>query len=183
MSAGNPVVALGWKMAAGFAGVLGALLLVGLLLPATWSAEADLVMNAPRERIFPLLNEPRRWDAWSPWDVPFEYEGPSAGPGATRTWDAPALGSGRFTIVESRPPEALAYRVDVDDGALVTEGDFTLEATPDGTRVRWRERGDFGRNPWMAFVALGMSDRQSDELARGLERLSAAVDSAAGAGF
>ena len=173
----NPVVQVAWKVAAALAAVLLLFLAVGLLLPGTWTAESRREVDAPPDAVFALLEEPRRWDAWTPWpEVAFTYEGPPRGVGARRSWDDPRLGRGVFTITGSDPPRLLEYRVEVEGGQLVTEGAFRLEPIPSGTLVTWREQGDFGRNPLMSWAALSVGRGQAGELERGLSRLDAAAE-------
>jgi hypothetical protein len=48
--------------------------------------------------------------------------------------------------------------------------------------VTWREEGDLGWNPLMGYWALSMNRAQSQELAKGLDRLrSVALDAATAA--
>ena len=49
-----------------------------------------------------------------------------------------------------------------------------------GVRVHWHEAGNLGHNPLMGYWALSMGRAQSQELSKGLDRLSAlATDSTA----
>jgi hypothetical protein len=42
-----------------------------------------------------------------------------------------------------------------------------------GTRIAWREEGDFGRNPLMGYWARFMERAQGTELEKALDRLDA----------
>ena len=78
-------------------------------------------------------------------------------------------------------PTHVSYRVEVNDGRMSTDG--TLELNPEGagTRVRWREEGDLGRNPLMGYWALSMDRAQSDELQKSLDRLALLLTDSSGA--
>ena len=172
---------LGTKILGGGAGVLIGLLVLGLLLPATWEAEASAVVDVNPETAFEYLDSPARWRAWTVWpDSGVEMRGPARGAGAGLTWDDRGLGSGAFTIVEARRPTFVTYRVEVASGRMVTEGRLELVREGDGTRIRWRETGDLGRNPLMGYWALSMDRAQSEELAKSLERLGAVLAGATG---
>lgn len=155
-----------------------ALLLVGfvvwgLALDATWSAERSIDLDAPPETVFPYVNELAGWEAWTPWDaVDDTVSGPPAGVGATRRWNDPQWGQGEWRITESDIPRRVAYQVRVEDGSLRTDGEIRLERTPaGGTRLTWTERGDFGWNPLLAWMARGMDRMQGEEMEKNLDAL------------
>ncbi len=157
-------------------GAIGAILvtvmLIGLVLPGTWSAEASIQIEASPAEVFPYLNDLGRWDRWTNWgEIDSELSSPSQGAGASRTWDDPGLGTGSVTITESGSLTFVRYVVEVEGGASVL-GELTIEAVGATSRVTWREEGDFGRNPLMGFVARGMPESQGAQLAEGLEKLS-----------
>lgn len=173
---GSPF-SIGVKVLGGGA-VLGALfLLVGFLLPSDWEAGAERVVPLQAHDVFGYLDSPEGWQGWTPWpESGVERSGPAHGEGARLSWDDPELGSGSFTLTRVVPDERVEYRVEVGR-SMVTEGSVTLTPEASGVRVAWREHGDLGRNPLMGYWALSMDRAQSDELAKGLERL----DSLAGA--
>ena len=78
------------------------------------------------------------------------------------------------SILESVAGERVRYRVEVEGGSMITEGTIDLERLADGTegtRVTWRETGDFGWNPILGYVARAMDRLQGREMEVGLERL------------
>ncbi len=159
------------KIFGGIATVLVALVLIGLVLPGTWSAEASIEIEAAPTEVFPYLNDLSRWDRWTNWgDIESELSNPSRNAGASRTWDDPNLGSGSVTITSSVAPALVRYEVEVEGGASVS-GELRIEALGGASRVTWREEGDLGRNPLMGYVARNMSESQGAQLAEGLEKL------------
>lgn len=159
------------KVFGGIATVLATLMLIGFVLPGTWSAEASIQIDAEAAEVFPFLNDLRRWDRWTNWgDLDSELSSPSGGVGASRSWDDPNFGSGSVTITSSGPPTFVRYEVEIEGGASVG-GELRIEALGGASRVTWREEGDFGRNPLMGYVARGMAESQGAQLAEGLEKL------------
>ena len=151
--------------------VLVTLLLIGVVLPGTWAAEASIEIEADPTEVFPFLNDLGRWDRWTNWgDIDSELSDPSRNVGASRTWNDPNFGSGSVTIIESGSPTFVHYQVEIEGGALVN-GSLTIESVEGKSRVTWREEGDFGRNPLMGYVARGMPESQRAQLADGLEKL------------
>ena len=151
-------------------------LLLGWLLPSTWEAEAALLIPTPAAAVYPLLDSPEGWQRWTPWpESGVQRSGVTRGEGAMLSWNDPELGTGSFTIVSATEDQRVDYAVRVDEGAMRTDGTLTLAPEGGGTRVQWREEGDLGWNPLMGYWALSLSRAQSEELAKGLERLRALV--------
>jgi len=174
-------VSIGVKFFGAGAIFLFSFLLVGLLLPGTWSAEREIVIQAPPGAVFPYLDNPDRWGDWTAWpDANAARRGPERGAGATRSWNDPEFGDGVFTIVASRPEQEVEYRVEVQNGAMVTLGRLILNPEEGGTRVSWREEGDFGWNPLMGYLARSMDRYQGREFEKGLEQLRSVVEEEAG---
>lgn len=162
----------GTRILGGGAAVLVLFLAVGFLLPGTWSAERSAVLSVPPSAIFPLLDSPEGWRGWTPWpEEGLVAEGPPRGPGSRLRWSSRDLGDGFFQIVDARPDASVTYHVEVQGGAMRTEGRIDLEEVAGGTRVTWREEGDFGWNPLMGYWARLMDRAQEAEMEKGLVRL------------
>jgi hypothetical protein len=156
---------------AGAALLLLTFLGVGFMLSGEWAAERERVVAASPEAVLPLLEDLALWPEWSPMgQVDGELSTPSAGVGARLSWDDPQWGQGEFTLTEV-DPGGVAYEVRVEDGALQTRGWIRLAAEGDGTRITWREEGDFGWNPLLSWFALGMERLQGTELEKSLDSL------------
>jgi hypothetical protein len=48
--------------------LIAVLLLVAATRPDVFRVERAINIAAPPDRVFALINDFRRWDAWSPWD-------------------------------------------------------------------------------------------------------------------
>jgi uncharacterized protein YndB with AHSA1/START domain len=151
-------------------------LLIGFLLPSTWEAEAERTISAPASALFPLLDQARGWPAWTPSpETGLEFFGPDRGEGGGYLWDDPGYGKGRFTLTTVNPDSRIAYRVEVEGGSITIEGTLTLEPSGEGTRVLWRESGDFGWNPLLGYLAGRMATLQGEQLGFALENLETQV--------
>lgn len=168
-------MSLPFRIMALLAGAMLVFVVVGLILPGTWSAERSMVVEAAPGRIYPLLASPARWDAWTPWeDLESSLEGPTAGPGARRVWSDQESGSGSLEITGVVPDREVRYRVEVEGGIRI-RGRLVLEPVEEGVRIRWTEEGEFGWNPLLSYLALGMERAQGAEMEKGLERLGEAA--------
>jgi hypothetical protein len=178
----HPIVAVAAKLAFAMAALMLALFVIGVALGGAWSGEATLTVRAPADVVFDLVESPRLWDEWTPWpEVAFAYEGPPSGTGAKRSWDDPAVGVGSFTVTEARRPSVVRYQVELEGGAP-TWGVFAMESVPEGTRVTWREEGDFGRNPLLGWAALSLRRRHGRQLEDRLRGLATVAEERARVG-
>lgn len=161
------------KVLAGATALLILALVIGLLLPGRWEVERSTLVAAPPAAVFAWLDGPRAWDEWAPLgDVESSFSGPERGAGATRSWDHPEFGDGRFAIVSTAPDREVRYHVEVQEGSLITDGTLRLAPEGAGTRVTWTEAGDFGPNPLMGYTALGMDRMQGNQMENALRRLA-----------
>ena len=169
--------------------LLVGVLLVGFLLPGSWEARAETRLAAHAGEVFPYLASYEGWSQWTPVPEagvePIDPDreagvdpidpGQGVGEGGW-SWDDTQYGSGRFLFLTRDPPREVRYRVEVEGGSLRTEGRILLEATGEGTTVKWSEEGDFGWNPLLGYLAARMGRAQAEQMSRSLERLRSVVD-------
>ena len=173
-----PIVSFPLKVLTAAIGLLVLAMVVGVLLSGKWQVERSALVAAPPVAVFAWLDDPRRWDEWAPLgDVKTTFSGPERGPGATRSWNHPELGDGVFRIVSVTPDREVRYHVQVQGGSLITDGMIELTPEGTGTRVTWRENGDFGRNPLMGYTARGMDRMQGPQMELSLATLAKKVTS------
>lgn len=176
-------MSIGVKFFGGGALLLLLFLGIGFALPGTWEVTRSHAVAAPPAAIFPHLDSPARWEGWVPWpEAGARFDGPASGVGASRSWDDPEWGDGTFTVTAVEPERSVEYTVAVEEGRMRTEGRIVLTPEAGGTRVDWTERGDFGWNPLMGWVARYMDRLQGRELERSLVRLDGLVTGAAPVG-
>ena len=170
--------ALKWFIAV-VAVVLLGIVGTGLALPGTWEAQSEITVAASPEDVFGHLDSVEGWSGWAPLSaVEGARSGPARGPGATLRWDDAEWGQGEWTLTETDSPRRVAYEVRVEEGALITHGHVTLSPTSGGgTVIEWQESGDFGWNPVLAYMALGMKRLQGREMEKSLVALQALLDS------
>lgn len=168
------------RWAARVLGLLSAVLLlyllVGLLLPGTWTAEEEATLPAPPSLVFPILNRISAWPSWTPFpETGLDAFGPSEGVGAGVRWQDPQYGSGEARIVKASQDSLVEYEVLIEGGSLRIRGSLTLLPEGAGTRIRWVEHGDFGWNPILGYTARGMAASQGEAMKASLARLTVLV--------
>jgi len=128
--------------------VVASVLLFAATRPDTYGVHRAATIDAPPEKIFPLLVDFRQWTRWSPFealdpDMKRSYSGAQSGKGAVYDWDGNAqAGQGHMEIVEVSPPKSVSVQVDfVKPFDAHNLNQFTLDAQGGSTRVTWSMRG------------------------------------------
>ena len=82
------------KVFGGIGAVLVTFMLIGLVLPGTWAAEASIQIEAAPAEVFPFLNDLSRWDTWTNWgEIDSELSDPSP-----RCRRIPSVGRPEFRV-------------------------------------------------------------------------------------
>jgi uncharacterized protein YndB with AHSA1/START domain len=139
-------------------GALLVLLLAGFLLPSNFKAERSVTINAPAEKIYPLLVSVKEWKRWTVWNqrdpkMQITYSGPESGSGAKWSWKSKSEGNGAMEFTAAETNKRLAYALTFDDMAPST-GELLLAAAGNNTKVTWTMTGDSGMNPvarWFGY--------------------------------
>ncbi|CAN5347355.1 K(+)-transporting ATPase subunit F [soil metagenome] len=94
------------------------LLVLAMRKPDNFRVERRLDINAPPEKIFPLIEDLRKWAAWSPYEVKDPamtrtFSGNPRGVGAVYAWDGNKnVGSGRMEITDTTLPSRIVIKLD-----------------------------------------------------------------------
>lgn len=130
-----------------------ALLLVAVLMfaatrPDTFRVQRSIRIQAPPEKIFPLINDLRRWQGWSPYEkkdpaMQRSLSGAETGRGAVYAWNGnKEVGQGRMEIIESTPPSKIAIQLDfIKPFEAHNIAEFTLVPAGSATDVTWALTG------------------------------------------
>ena len=126
------------------------ILLRAAMLPNDFRVSRSVRVQAPRERIFPLINDMRSFNEWNPFakmdpSTKTAYRGPDSGPKAAFDWDGTGkAGKGSLEIVDVNEPACVGMKLDI---LKPMEGHnhvvFALQATGDGTDVSWTMTGPY----------------------------------------
>ena len=150
-----------------------------MMLPTESSVERSRVVDAPRNVIFPLVNNVRRWPEWDPWtpfdpDMKREYKGPDAGVGAESHWDSETqeVGTGFFRIDESVAGEKVVMHLEFTKPfESASTGTITLADEGGGTRVTWHNYSKL-EGPMMRFAGLFLDGMLGEQFDTGLANLA-----------
>lgn len=124
--------------------------------PNTFRVERSTTIDAPAERIYPLIANLKSMNTWNPFVAPdpnikIEYSGPDTGKGAVHTWVGNRhVGEGSIEITGSVPNSKVDMRLLMvkpmkADNAVA----FSLVPTGKSTTVTWAMSG---QQPLLAKV-------------------------------
>jgi len=146
-------------------------------LPQNQHVERSVDISAPAESIYPYLSNPKKFSEWSPWskidpNMKMEYVGAESGKGAGMKWQSEqrSVGSGSWTIVDTKANETVNVEMDFGDQGIATSF-FTLKPSGNNTQVTWGFDTDVGMNPLMRWMGLLMDKMVGSEYEKGLAEL------------
>jgi hypothetical protein len=105
-------------------------------------------VNAPPEKIAPLISDFKQWVAWSPWEkkdpaLKRTYSGSASGVGAVYAWEGNKnVGSGRMEIVESTLAKIRIKLDFITPFKASNMAEFTFTPQGGATEVNWVMTGE-----------------------------------------
>jgi hypothetical protein len=168
-------------------GVVVVVAIAGILLyaatkPDSFRVQRVVLINAPSDKVFPLINDIKAWTAWSPYEkkdpaMKRTYGAVTAGKGATYAWDGDKnVGQGSIEMIESGPRKIVIKLDFLKPFEAHNMGEFLLEPKGDSTSVTW---ATYGPSPYMSKVIgtfMNIDDMIGRDFEKGLADLKAAAE-------
>jgi len=166
--------------------VVSAVLVAAATRPDTFRVQRSASIQAPPEKIFPLINDLRRFNTWNPFEkkdpnLKGSYSGAASGTGAAYAFEGNKdVGRGAIEIIDSSPASEVRMRLDMlapFEAHNIVE--FTLRPNGDTTRVTWAIQGPV---PYFAKIFHMFCDMDSmigKEFENGLAELKAIAENPA----
>ena len=168
-------------------GVVVVIAIAGILIyaatkPDSFRVRRVVLINAPSDKVFPLINDMKAWTVWSPYEkkdpaMKRTYGAVTAGKGATYAWEGnKEVGQGSMEIVESGPKKILLKLDFLKPFEAHNMGEFVLEPKGDSTSVTWAIHGP---SPYMSKVIgtfMNIDDMIGRDFEKGLADLKAAAE-------
>ena len=127
---------------------IAAVLAYAATRPDTFRIQRAASIQAPPEKIFPLIDDFRNWGAWSPWEkmdpaLKRAYSGPPSGKGAVYEWEGNnKVGKGRMKIMDAPSPSRVTIKLDfLKPFEAHNTAEFTLTRRGGATDVTWTMHG------------------------------------------
>jgi len=152
--------------------------IVGHFLPGTCQADRTIVVNAPIEKIHPLIDDMHRWQEWMEWlqgeGIEVTHEGPARGVGATMTY---AWKEESSTLEITRSDLATGIGCDwiFSTARMPTQIDVTWIADESGTVLTWKQVATLSPSPNEKWGGLGYDlvvGRQLDLFLANIKRIA-----------
>jgi hypothetical protein len=161
-----------------------ALLLMASMKPDTFSLERSVIIEAPAERIFGLIDDFRQWEGWSPWAkidpaMKTVFAGPATGPGSSYAWEGNnKVGKGEMEITASSSPTQVTLRLHfIKPFEATNTTEFIIEPAASGHRVRWKMSGAQPFTSKMFAVVVDMDKMIGRDFDKGLAAMKALAES------
>ncbi len=171
------------KILAGIAVLLALILIYGAFKPGDFRVQRTIVISAPPEKVFPLINDFHNWPQWSPWEkldpnMKRTLSGPPSGPGAAYEWDGNnKAGKGRMEITGSVPSSKVAIKLDFIrpmEGSDTVE--FTLQPNGNATKVMWEMSGPLTYPGKVMTIFVSMDKLIGGDFETGLANMKALAE-------
>jgi uncharacterized protein YndB with AHSA1/START domain len=163
--------------------VVAALLAYAATRPDTFRVQRATGINAPAERIFPLIANLKSMNTWNPFVEPdpairLAYSGPDTGKGAANTWSGNSkVGEGRIEVTDAVPSSRVTMRLEMHKPMKAHNAvEFTLQPNGNATTVTWAMSG---RQPFTAklmTVFIDCDKMVGKEFEKGLGKLKAIAE-------
>ena len=163
--------------------LIAAVLAYAAMRPDNFEVRRSTTIQAPPDKIYPLINEFHQWSVWSPYEkldpaMKRSYSGAASGRGAVYAWEGNGkAGAGRMEIVEATPPSKVAIQLDFIkpfEGHNIAE--FALAPQGGATQVGWSMRGPSPYIAKLMGIFFNMDKMIGQDFEVGLANLKAAAE-------
>jgi uncharacterized protein YndB with AHSA1/START domain len=165
-------------IAAALAIAIAIVLILAAAQPATFSVRRATTVEAPAEKIFPLINDFHQWGSWSPYEnkdpaMKRTYSGAASGKGAVYAWDGNKnVGSGKMEILEASAPSKVVIKLDfITPFEGHNTAEFTMLPQGDATNLTWVMRGPMPFMMKVLHVFINMDRMIGKDFEAGLANL------------
>lgn len=154
----------------GLLGVVVLLVIIGFFLPGKMEITRSINMHAPAAYAFEEVNNLKRWNDWSYWNMQDSamtqsFGEKTVGEGASYSWESDKMGKGKLTITESKPHEMIKADLDFMEQGTAKSW-YAFSPAGDSTKVTMGFESELGMNPlarWMGTLMQGEIKKAFDE--------------------
>ncbi len=141
---------------------IAAVLIYAAFRPKSFTLSRSVVIAAPADRIFALINDLHGFNSWNPFakqdqELKIQYESATSGKGAAYTWVGKKAGAGRMEIIDSVPAQRVTMKLDFSKPMEAHNTvSFTLEPQGPDTTATWTMTGpaNYAHNLMTTFFSM-----------------------------
>jgi uncharacterized protein YndB with AHSA1/START domain len=163
--------------------LVAGVLAVAATRPDSFEVRRSAVIQAPADKLFPMIDDLHAWAAWSPYEkldpqMKKTFEGPPAGKDAAYGWQGNSkAGAGRIRIVESVPSSRIGLELTMlEPWEARNDVSFTFQPKGAGTEVTWAMRGKANLMVRVMGLFVDMDQMVGKDFAEGLANLKALAE-------
>ncbi|SFJ15445.1 Polyketide cyclase / dehydrase and lipid transport [Bosea sp. OK403] len=158
-------------------------LILAAMKPDSFQVQRAIAINAPPERIYPLIADFRAWGAWSPWEkkdpnLKRSFSGAETGKGAIYAWAGDKnVGEGSMEIVTAEPSSKVGLKLDfIKPFEAHNAAVFALQLQGTTTNVTWTMTGPAPFFAKIIHVFFNMDRMVGGDFEAGLASLKAQAE-------
>ena len=162
---------------------IAAVLILAAMRPDTFVIQRSMTINAPAEKIFPLINDYKNWSSWSPYEkidpeMVRTYSGSATGVGSIYEWTGNKnIGRGRMEILETVPPSRVLIKLDFfAPFEAHNTPEFTIKPEGNATNVTWAMRGPVPYVAKIMHTLFSMEKMVGGQFHQGLANMKAVAE-------
>ena len=164
-------------------GIIALILILAAMKPNTLNYNRSAVINAPAEKIFPLINDFHEWPKWSPWEkldpgMKRTHSGAPNGKGAHYAWvGSKKVGEGSMEIIDTKAPNEINIKIDfLKPWEAHNNIVFLLQPKAGGTEVNWTMTGPSNFMAKLFSVFVNMDKLVGKDFEKGLASMKAEAE-------
>jgi hypothetical protein len=162
--------------------VIGIIGLIASTKPDEWTIQRQEAIPQAPAKVFPYMDDLHKFLEWSPWakldpSMKVTHGGSASGSGANFSWEGSGkVGSGKMTIIESRPYDLIRCQLDfVKPFKCTNTQEFALQPQDSQTLVTWTMRGKAPFFFKLFLVFASADSMMGKDLEQGLSNLKSIV--------
>jgi uncharacterized protein YndB with AHSA1/START domain len=162
-------------IAVALAAVIAILLIAAAMRPDIFRVQRSIEINAPAEKIFPLINDYRHWGSWSPYEkidpaMQRTFSGAPSGKGSVYEWRGNKnVGHGRMEILDTTPSSKVVIKLDFfSPFEAHNTAEFTMQPKGNATNVTWAMHGPTSFMMKIMHMFMNMDKMCGDQFQQGL---------------
>jgi len=162
--------------------LIAAIVLFAVSRPSTFKVERSILIKAPAQKIFALVNDLHLWEGWTPYNrdpaMKKTYSGSASGKGAEYAWEGNKdVGMGEIKITDVVAPsrvEMELHMIKPFEGRNKVVFSFITEA--ESTRVSWDMDGRQNLMVKIMGLFISMDNMIGKDFEVGLAKLKALAE-------